>query len=168
MNVRILTKNKCCSVKLLLNDMYRRHAVLARLLAMVQCPPVCVCDRLTQIGVLLNWMDGSSLFLARRLLSTYPTLCCNEIQVGLSTKIRVLRSGSLFIYLFIMKFIQLGTQIKTRCEKKYTKIHKCCVLNSGHKKIRQGKSIAEMCYQLGSTKVDAQGVINWTVVGQLS
>ena len=33
-------------------------------------------------------------------------------------------------YLFIMKFVQLGTQIKTRCEKKkinkqkYTKIHK--------------------------------------------
>jgi len=27
-----------------------------------------------------------------------------------------------FIYLFIMKFVQLGTQIKTRCEKrKYTK-----------------------------------------------
>ena len=47
-------------------------------------------------------------------------------------------------------------------------MHKCCVLNSGHKKIRQGKSIAEMCYQLGSTKVDAQRVINWTVVGQLS
>jgi len=27
-------------------------------------------------------------------------------------------------YLFIMKFVQLGTQIKTQCEKIYTKIHK--------------------------------------------
>ena len=26
--------------------------------------------------------------------------------------------GRHFIYLFIMKFVQLGTQIKTRCEKK--------------------------------------------------
>jgi len=31
----------------------------------------------------------------------------------------------LFIYLFIMKFVQLGTQIKTRCEKiKKKKIYK--------------------------------------------
>jgi len=28
--------------------------------------------------------------------------------------------------------------------------------------------IVETCYQLGSRKVDAQSVINWTVVGQLS
>jgi len=34
-----------------------------------------------------KWMDGSSWFLAFRLLLTYPTLCCNKIHV--STQIRV-------------------------------------------------------------------------------
>jgi len=34
----------------------------------------------------------------------------------------MLAQMGLFIYLFIMKFVLLGTQIKTRCEKrKYTK-----------------------------------------------
>ena len=48
---------------------------------------------LSQVGVLSKWMDGSSWFLACRLLLTYPTLCCNEIQV--STKMRALSSGTL-------------------------------------------------------------------------
>jgi len=38
------------------------------------------------------------------------------------------RIGGHHHHLFIMKFVQLGTQIKTRCEKrkkrKYTKVHK--------------------------------------------
>ena len=34
------------------------------------------------------------------------------------------------------------------------------------KKFRQDRSIVEMCYHLSSTKVDAQSMINWTVVGQ--
>ena len=33
------------------------------------------------VSVLLKWLDGSSWFLARRLLSTSPTLCFNEIQL---------------------------------------------------------------------------------------
>jgi len=52
--------------------------------------PVSVC--LSQVGVLLKWLDGSSSFLAWRLLSTSPALCFNEIQV--CTKIRVLPSGT--------------------------------------------------------------------------
>jgi len=46
--------------------------------------------------------------------------------------------------------------------------------NSGLRKIRQSISgigmisIVEACYQLSSTMQDAQSVINWTVVGQLS
>jgi len=39
--------------------------------------------------------------------------------------------------------------------------------NSGLGKFRHSVSIVEACYQLSSRKVDAQGVINWTVVGQL-
>ena len=42
------------------------------------------------------------------------------------------------------------------------------VLNAGLRKFRHGISIVETCYQLSSRKVDAQSVINWTVVGQLS
>ena len=42
------------------------------------------------------------------------------------------------------------------------------VLNSGLRKLRHGISIVETCYQLSSRKVDAQNVINWAVVGQLS
>jgi len=42
------------------------------------------------------------------------------------------------------------------------------VVNSGLRKFRHGISIVETCYQLSSRKVDAQSVINWAVVGQLS
>ena len=42
------------------------------------------------------------------------------------------------------------------------------VLKSGLRKFRHGISIVETCYQLSSRKVDAQSVINWAVVGQLS
>ena len=42
------------------------------------------------------------------------------------------------------------------------------VLNSGLRKFRHGISIVETCHQLSSAKVDAQSVINWAVVGQLS
>jgi len=47
-------------------------------------------------------------------------------ELNVFIKVGLLRSPVLsFIYLFIMKFVQLGTQLKTRCEKrKYTKIHK--------------------------------------------
>jgi len=40
--------------------------------------------------------------------------------------------------------------------------------NSGLRKFRHSMSIVESCYQLSSRKVDAQNVINWTVVGQPS
>ena len=42
------------------------------------------------------------------------------------------------------------------------------VLNSRLRKFRHGIPIVETCYQLSSRKVDAQSVINWAVVGQLS
>jgi len=52
--------------------------------------PVSVCP--SQVGVLLKWLDGSSWFLAWRLLSTSPRLCFKVIQV--SAKITVLPSGA--------------------------------------------------------------------------
>jgi len=42
------------------------------------------------------------------------------------------------------------------------------VPKSGLIKFRRSKSIVETRYQISSRKVDAQVVINWTVVGQLS
>ena len=42
-----------------------------------------------------------------------------------------------------------------------------CVPNSDFLQFRFGVSIVETCYRLSSTKMDAQSVINWTVVGQL-
>jgi len=67
-----------------------RDAILARVLAVSLRLSVSVC--LSQVGVLSKWMDGSSWFLARRLLSTCPTLFFEEIQVY--PKIRV-SSGNL-------------------------------------------------------------------------
>jgi len=48
---------------------------------------------LLQVGVPSKWKDGSSWFLACKLLSAYSTLCYMKIQV--STKIMVLPSGTL-------------------------------------------------------------------------
>jgi len=42
------------------------------------------------------------------------------------------------------------------------------VPNSGLRKFCFGISIVKTCYQLSSRNVDAQGVINWTIVGHLS
>ena len=40
--------------------------------------------------------------------------------------------------------------------------------NSGLRKFLHGISIVETCYQLRRRKVDADSVINWSVIGQLS
>ena len=53
---------------------------------------VCLCVCLSQVGVLVKWLDGSSWFLAWWLVLTCPTLYFKEIRV--STKIRVLSSGT--------------------------------------------------------------------------
>jgi len=52
------------------------------------CPSVC----LSQAGIVSKRLDESSWFWARRLRSTYPTLCYKEI--GVSPKIRVLSTSS--------------------------------------------------------------------------
>ena len=40
------------------------------------------------------------------------------------------------------------------------------VPNSGLRRFCFGMSIVETCYRLSSTMVDAQNVVNWTVVGE--
>ena len=91
---------------------------------------LCLC--LSQVGVLSKWADGSSWFLACRLLSIRPILCFKEIQVFTE-----------------LKYLQKSQ-------------------NSGLRKFYFGISIAETCSRLSSRKADAQSVINWTVLGQLS
>jgi len=87
---------------------YPRDATLARILAMARCQYVCL--RLSVFGVLLKRLDGSSWFLVWRLLSTYPTLCYNEIV--LSVKIRVLISGILFLTRDVENFAAKGLSSK--------------------------------------------------------
>jgi len=60
-------------------------------LSVCLCVSVCVCS---SHGVLSKRLNEPGWFLARELLSSYPTLCCKEIRVTL--KIRVLPSGTLF------------------------------------------------------------------------
>jgi len=55
--------------------------MLAQVLAMASYLSLC----LSQLGVLLKWLEGLSWFSAWRLLSTSPTLCFEEIRV--STKL---------------------------------------------------------------------------------
>jgi len=56
-----------------------RDAVLARYL-LSSCVRLSV--RVSQAGIVSKRMDESSWFLARKLPSTYPTLCCKEFQVS--------------------------------------------------------------------------------------
>jgi len=105
-----------------------RDALLAPVLAL------CLCLSVTSRCSVET--DGRiNLVLTRGLLSTSPTLCFTQIQV--STKIRVLPSGTFFSKLWTLKIPPRHIDRRT-------------------------------CYQLSSRKVDAQSVINWTVVGQLS
>jgi len=60
---------------------------------MTLCLSVCLSVYLSQVGVLSKQLNESDWFLARKLQSTYPTLCCKKIRVPL--KMRVLSSGSL-------------------------------------------------------------------------
>ena len=65
--------------------------MLARVLALAQC--LCLSVSLSQVGVLSKRMNESGwVFVAWKLPSTYPTLCCKEIQVP--STIIVLRTGT--------------------------------------------------------------------------
>jgi len=64
-----------------------RDAMLARILAIALC---CVCHK---SGVLSKRLNESGWFLAGELLSTYPTLRYNRIQI--TSKIGILPSGTL-------------------------------------------------------------------------
>ena len=60
---------------------YQRDAMLARVLAMALRLSVSVTLCLSQVGVLSKRLNESGWFLARELLSAYPTLCYKEIRV---------------------------------------------------------------------------------------
>jgi len=119
--LQILERWQCCELLV-----FSRFLVMARCLSV--CLSLCVCHksvfcrtgRTNRVG----FWRGSFL----------PTLRFKDIQI--STKIRVLPSGTFF-------------------------------MNFGHRKFCCDISIVVTCYQLSSRKVDAQIVINWTVIGQL-
>jgi len=69
-------------LSLLLLCFYPRDAMLARVLAIISYGPVSFCVCLSQVGILLKWLDGSSWVWTWMLLSTSPTLCFKEIQVS--------------------------------------------------------------------------------------
>ena len=70
----------------------RRYA--SAVYAMALClSSVSVCP--SQVGVLLKWLNGLSGFSARRLPSSYLTLCCKEIRV--TPKIRVVGVRKIYV-----------------------------------------------------------------------
>jgi len=82
-----------------LRSFYPRDAMLARVLAMAPCP--CLCLSVTS-RCSIETDRRNNLVLAWGLLSTSPTLYFMEIQV--STKIRVLPSGTFFLNSGLRKF----------------------------------------------------------------
>ena len=63
--------------------------MLSSCVCLLVCPSVC----LSQAGIVAKRLEESSWFLAWRLPSNYPTLCCKEIWA--SPEIRVLPSGAM-------------------------------------------------------------------------
>jgi len=78
---------------------YRRDAMLACVLAIARvCSPVCLWVCLSQVGVLSEWIYGSSWVLALRHPSTYPTLCYKETRnFTANSGFREIRHGTLMI-----------------------------------------------------------------------
>ena len=88
----------------------RRYASAVYAMALCLCLSVCLC--LSEVGVLLKWLNGLSGFLTWRLPSTYPTLCYKEIV--LTPKIRVLPSGTLSKMLDLEIFITAAGRAECR------------------------------------------------------
>jgi len=96
------------------------------------------------------------------------SVCVCLSQVGVLSK-RLNESGW-----FLAR--ELHSTYPTLCYKGIHVLAKIRTLPSGMllqtrsrlRKFRHGISIVEACYQLSLRKVDAQSVINWAVVGQLS
>ena len=69
-----------------------RDAMLARVLAVAMCPSVCPCLSVTSRSS-IETPERIELVFCLESFSTYPALCCKEIQIP--TKIWVLPSGTL-------------------------------------------------------------------------
>ena len=85
--------------------------VLSSCVCLSVCLSVCMSVRLSQAGIVSKRLDESSWFLARRLPSTYPTLCYKEIWVH--PKIRLLPCGTLYQTPDVEN---LATASRTRCQ----------------------------------------------------
>jgi len=127
-------------------------------------------DAMSQIGVLSKRVDGSSCFyramLCMRGTSHGPVSVCLSVglpQVGVLLK--WLGSSCFWHGCFFRPVLHCVIR-------KFEYIYKHTVLPSRTLSLtpdfRHGISIVKKWYQLSSRKADAQSVINWTVVGQLS
>jgi len=108
---------------------------------------------LSQVGVLSKCLDGSSWFLACRLLWIDPTLCFKQIRVCS----KMSPSGTLLQTLDVARFATAYCYY-------YAAFNAPCF---GHKDGESHAQDVESCYQLSSRKVDARSVINWAIVVQL-
>ena len=99
------------------------------------------------------------------------------ISYGLSVSVYACLSVTSRSSIKTDKSIELVSGMRASFQQYYTGLKKSGYLqnslwnfapNSELRKFCFRISIVEMCYQLSSTKVDAQSVINWTVVSQQS
>ena len=147
----------------------RRYA--SAIYAMVVCLSVCR----SQVGVLLNGHNMTIavqwlVFTARCYASAVLAMAlCPSVSVTSRCSIETAERIELVFGMWA-SFQPSYTVLKGNSvisKNKGTSL-RSFVLNSGLRKFRHGISIVEACYQLSSRKVDAQSVINWAVVGQLS
>jgi len=96
---RLLRMFCCCFLS---STIFTARRSASAVYVMGMCQSVCVCVCLSQVGVLLKWLDGSSWFFGMEASFDQSTLCFKEIQV--STKMRVLFSGIFFLNSGLRKF----------------------------------------------------------------
>jgi len=128
-------------------------AMLARVLAMALCPSVSVsvCICLSQVGVLSKRMNESSWFLARELLSTSALGVLNDYALYKS-------AHSLTHSTYPTLCYKKNRVSPSRTLPRSLDLWNFATISRSSK----------YYYQLSSTKLDAEIVINWTIAGHLS
>ena len=82
----------------------RRYKLTCAVYVVVICPSVRLYVRPSQAGIALTGPDESSWFLAWKLPSTYPTLCCTETWVFPKNMVSLLPFGTFVLNSGLRKF----------------------------------------------------------------
>jgi len=101
---------------------------------------------------------------ARVVYAIAPCLVCLSMSVSVTSRSSIETAERIDLVFCVYAFLTYSTL----CYKEIQISLWDFVPNSGLRKFHHGISIVETCYHLSSGKVDAQSVINWTVVGQRS